>query len=344
MSESHRDVPVPPSLASARRKQVRWSEKDLVRSIPGFPTILEPAVEGLDPVAWAENSLDALESELRRSGALLFRNFPVSSAEEFERFIRASARSELIEYSYASTPRRHVSGGIYTSTEYPADQTIPLHNEMSYSRSWPRKIWFCCLLPATRGGETPIADSRKVYELIPAEIRIRFEETGVLYVRNYGEGLDLSWQTVFGSNERASVENFCRDAGIELQWGKDDRLTTRQICQAVAEHPVTGEKVWFNQAHLFHVSGLSAGVREMILRQFGEDHLPRQAYYGDGSAIEPDALEAIRSVYRKEAVLFPWQRGDVLLLDNMLTAHGRAPYEGPRQIVVGMAEPNERLS
>jgi len=246
--------------------------------------------------------------------------------------------TNLLEYTYRSSPRTQVKGNIYTSTEYPADQSIPFHNEMSYTRTWPLKIAFCALQVSTTGGETPISDSRRVYQLLDPAIRERFERLGVMYVRNYSPGLDLPWQNVFQVETPEEVEEFCRAAGIEWEWKGRDHLRTRQVCQAVAVHPKTGDKVWFNQAHLFHVTSLPAATREMFMSEFAEEDLPRNTYYGDGSPIEPSVLDEIRGAWAEASVCFPWERGDVLLLDNMLMAHGRASFEGPRRIVVGMAE------
>ena len=161
----------------------------------------------------------------------------------------------------------------------------------------------------------------------------------VMYVRNYGHGLDLTWQQAFQTESRSEVEIYCRGAGIEFEWIDKDHLRTRQTCQAVAEHPKTGEMVWFNQAHLFHVSNLKPEIRESLLSLFKEESLPRNAYYGDGAPIEAAALDEIREIYEQEAVIFPWREGDILMLDNMLTAHGRTSFVGHRNVVVGMAEP-----
>jgi alpha-ketoglutarate-dependent taurine dioxygenase len=201
------------------------------------------------------------------------------------------------------------------------------------------RICFFCAKPAEQGGETPIADSRKVFEEIPPAIRARFAEKGLLYVRNYGEGMDLSWEDVFQTANKSEVEQYCREAGIEFEWADGNRLSTRQLCQAVATHPRTGERVWFNQAHLFHISSLQTEVADALLSTFDAKDLPRNVYYGDGSAIESSALDEIREVYSRQSVIFRWQQGDVLMLDNMLTAHGRTPYTGARKVLVGMAEP-----
>nr|HRC87661.1 TauD/TfdA family dioxygenase [Thermoanaerobaculia bacterium] len=183
-----------------------------------------------------------------------------------------------------------------------------------------------------------LADSRRVYQALDPALRERFERQGVMYVRNYGDGLDLSWANVFQTDNKDEVEAFCRANGIRYEWKDGNRLRTVQVCQGTARHPRTGDAVWFNQAHLFHVSSLKPEVQEQLRAMLREDELPRNTYYGDGSAIEPEVLAAIREVFTRESVLFPWQDGDAVLLDNMLAAHGRAPFGGPRKILVGMAE------
>jgi alpha-ketoglutarate-dependent taurine dioxygenase len=170
-------------------------------------------------------------------------------------------------------------------------------------------------------------------------IREKFTQKGVMYVRNYRQGIDLPWQTVFQSSNRLEVEEYCRREHIKAEWGIRDSLKTRQVCHAIATHPKSGEKVWFNQAHLFHASNLELEARLQLLAEFGEDGLPRNTYYGDGSNIDELALAEIRNRYEQETVLFSWRKGDVLMLDNMLIAHGRMPFKGSRRVLVGMAEP-----
>ncbi|MBA3468309.1 MAG: TauD/TfdA family dioxygenase [Herpetosiphonaceae bacterium] len=327
------------------RRSVSVSQESLIKSQPlladtALPLLVTPAVEGLNLISWATSHRPFIDTSLATHGGILFRDFGIKTLEEFERFVGEMSPS-LLEYTYRSTPRSKVSSNIYTSTEYPADQSIPLHNEMSYTTSWPMKIWFCCLVAAQQQGETPIADSRRIYQRLDPAIRDRFAEKKVMYVRNYGEGIDLSWENVFQTSDKTEVEEFCRAHKIEFEWKSGNRLRTRQVCQAVDKHPTTGEMVWFNQAHLFHVTSLPEAVRTMIMAEFKDEDLPRNTYYGDGSPIETTVLEEIRHVLESESVIFPWQEGDVLMLDNMLVAHGRSPFVGPRKIVVGMAELRE---
>ena len=302
-----------------------------------FPLILSPAVEALDLVSWVAANCEDIKQQLLKHGAVLFRGFDIRSPQQFGMLARAIS-PELLEYNERAAQRTEVGSRVYTSTEYPPDQPIPLHHEMSYSHNWPTKIWFFCDQPAEHGGRTPIAYDREVFKLIDPRIKERFIEKKVMYVRNYGEGVDLPWQEVFQTEHRAEVEDYCRRSRMEFKWRSNDRLQTRQVRQAIVTHPVTGDTVWFNHAHLFHVSNVDPLVRRSLLAEFKDDELPRNAFYGDGTPIETSVLDEIREVYNKASVAFDWQRGDVLMLDNFLASHGREPYSGPRRILVAMAE------
>lgn len=332
-------------LAGRTRKPVQISSDNLVTVEPllpdqAIPQVVRPTIAGVDLLGWARSNQSRIATLLLEHGALLFRGFNVTNVEMFESFAEITSTGGLIEYTYRSTPRHKVQGAVYTSTEYPADQSIPFHNEMSYSKSWPMKIWFCCLQAAEEGGATPIADSAKVFARIDSKIRAKFTEHGVMYVRNYRDKLDLSYREVFGTEDLAQIEKFCQQSGIECEFGGNGNLRTKQICQAVAVHPVKGTQLWFNQAHLFHVSNVGESAAAALVAEFGKDGVPRNACYGDGSAIEEAELKAIRQAYSEEEVTFSWQRGDVLMLDNMAVAHAREPFRGERKIVVAMAEPN----
>ena len=274
---------------------------------------------------------------LSREGAILFRGFEKVGVPGFNAFARSFGH-DLASYEFASTPRNKIDSGVYSSTEYPAHQWIPQHNEQAYTLRWPLKIWFYCDIPAEEDGATPIADSREVYRRLRPELRRKFIDKGLMYVRNYGNGFDLPWEEVFQTEDRKAVEAFCRQQNIDWQWLDDGQLRTRQICQAVAKHPVTGEDLWFNQAHLFHVSGLEEATREALLDIVGEEELPRNVYFGDGSRIDDDLLDEVRDVYRDGLFSFPWREGDILMLDNMLMTHGREPFKGKRRVLVAMAE------
>ncbi|MEL7893788.1 TauD/TfdA family dioxygenase [Vreelandella neptunia] len=330
--DSQSATPTQPTNAISKRQGPADSELPIMIS-PAYPG--QPLLE-----AFGELSAD-IESLVARVGGVLLRGFDVPSVDDFQQFAAAFGHP-LLSYEFASTPRSAVSSGIYTSTEYPAHQHISLHNEQAYTREWPMKIWFHCVTASPEGGETPIADSRAIYRRMPAEIRERFAP-GILYVRNYGD-FDMPWQKVFNTEDRAEVEAFCQRAGIRCEWKPDGDLRTTQLCQSIETHPVTGEQVWFNQGHLFHVSNLQPEVRESLEELLDPEDMPRNVFFADGSPIDDAIFDEIRGVLAEETVMFPWQAGDVLMLDNMLVAHARTPFKGPRKVVVAMAEGHGNLS
>lgn len=303
----------------------------------GLPLLMQAQMEKVNLAMWAAEQKRYIEQKLLEHGAILFRGFEVESVEKFEEFARVIS-PDLLDYTERAAPRVEVGRNVYTSTEYPADHPIPLHHEMSYSHNWPTKIWFFCQQAPRERGATPITDDRRVFRRLDPKIKETFMRKKVMYVRNYGEGVDLTWQDAFQTTDRAKVEEYCRQAHTEFEWKSDNRLRTRQIRQAVATHPVVGETVWFNHAHMFHISNVDPAVRAALLAEFTEEELPRNAFYGDGSPIEDSVLDEIRGIYQEEAVRFPWQEGDIMMLDNFLTSHGREPFAGPRKILVAMAE------
>lgn len=302
-----------------------------------FPLVYQPKQAQVDLVGWISGHREEIRQQLLVHGAILFRGFLIDSSSAFRACAEALS-PELLEYTERAAPRKEVDSRVYTSTEYPADQHIPLHHEMSYSHMWPLKLWFYSAQPAASGGCTPIADDRKIMGLLGPHITEKFLEKKVMYVRNFGEGADLPWREVFQTDERQKVEKYCEETGIEFEWRSGDRLRTRQVRQACVTHPQTGDRVWFNHAHMFHVSNLEPAVREALLSEFRDDELPRNSFYGDGSPIPDEILETIRRTYSDASVRFPWQRGDVLLVDNILASHGRDPFSGERRTLVAMAE------
>ena len=301
-----------------------------------LPELVPAPDPGSDLASFIESHRDFIDQKLGDVGALLFRGFPVRTAEDFRLAARSSSQA-LLSYTYRSTPRTEETAGIYTSTEYPPAEEIPLHNENSYAHAWPMRIWFFCQQPATAGGATPIADSREVASRLDPALVKRFTDLGVMYVRNYRERMDLPWQEVFQTGDKAEVQRFCGEAGISCEW-RGEELRTRQVCQGVATHPRTGATVWFNQAHLFHPTALDDEVRLALLELFGPEGLPRYACYGDGRPIADEDLAAIRDAYRVGMVDVAWEQGDVLVLDNMLMAHGRRPFTPPRRVLVAMTD------
>jgi len=308
---------------------------DILQIIGGKKMLLQLETAPADPFGWAADNKEDIDRILNTNGALLIRGLDTDTSEHFGNLLTAFFGQDLSSYTYRSTPRTSLSGNVYTATEYDKAETIPQHNENAYSDRWPLRIGFLCVTPAGKGGNTPISDSRLAYQLIPREIRMEFERKKIMYVRNYNN-IDLPWTEVFQTSDKREVENYCNAHNITFEW-LPTGLRTRQVNGAAMTHPVSGEKVWFNQAHLFHISNLDEEMQESLISLLGEECLPRNTYFGDGTPIGPDALAEIRKVYEDTKISFPWEKNDLLLLDNMLSTHGREPYEGTRQVLVGMS-------
>lgn len=347
VSEPFRRSALKPLPQGRRRLQAEARDELVVESdLEGgrrLPLVLSPAREAISLQDWATVHRELIESHLTARGAILFRNFGIRTAGDFEAFVRACG-GELLHYTERTSPRKAVSGRIYTSTEHPADQRIFLHNELSYARTFPLKLFFFCLEPALVGGETPIADTRAILTRIEPSIRGRLIERKYQYVRNFGSEFGLTWQEAFQTTDRREVDAYCRRADISCEWIGETRLRTRQIRSVVARHPKSKELVWFNHAAFFHPTTLESAVHEALVDAFGEDQLPNNTFYGDGSRLEPETVDALRRAYEAQMTTFAWQQGDILLLDNMLVAHGRMPYQGNRRVLVAMTEPVSRES
>jgi len=329
-----------PSLSSFKPQAVKLSSATLVRREyffdEKFPLVYAASAGNLDLADWAKNRMPELQQELLQNGAILFRGFDVRSASHFERFCEVLCPELYREYG--DLPRPSVENAVYESTPYPPDKPILMHNESSHLHSWPLKQWFFCVQPARERGETPIVDSRRLYQRLDPAVRDKFAHLGLLYVRNLSRDLDLGWREFFRTEDRSEVEQRCREAGFDFEWTEDDGLRISTLAPAVARHPKTGEMVFFNQIQAHHISCLDPEVRESLLSLYSQDRLPRNVYYGDGCPIEDSLVADLRALYDEMAVSFPWQEGDVLMVDNMLTAHGRNPFEGPRKILVAMGE------
>ena len=309
------------------------------QAAPGqsLPLVVGPDSPGADLLSLVAANREALRERLLRYGGILFRGFPDVTVGTFRSLIVAMCGDPL-EYQERSSPRHEVGNSIYTSTDYPQTDTIFLHNEQSYNLTWPLRIFFHCVTAAPAGGATPLADCRRVYQRLSPRTREKLEAGGYCYARHFGGGFGLGWQEAFQTKDQADVEAYCRRNDISFDWGPDGSLTTRQVRPAVRPHPVTGEPLWFNHLTFFNIATLGQETAT-ILMSLGKDKLPNNTYYADGSDLEPEVFAELKAAYEAELVTFRWQPGDILMLDNMLVAHGREPFKPPREVVVGMAEP-----
>jgi hypothetical protein len=268
-------------------------------------------------------------------GALLIRGAATIGIDGFEEFVRAVSGRELFSYAGGVSPRIALGSGVYTSTEYPKRLSLALHNELSYSKFFPSNLYFYCVRTASWGGQTTIADSREILRAISPSVLDVFRRKGVEYVRYLlADEKGYCWQDAFETDSRAEVELLCRKLEANVQWTADDSLEMRQSGPATMMHPETGQETWFNQAHGFHPSGLDPETYEYFKSRKRRFRL--NCRFGDGGEIPIGYLEHIRDVLDNAAIPCTWEKGDILILDNILIAHGRMPYEGDRQIAVSM--------
>ncbi len=309
-----------------------------IQSSSEWPALFE-ASEQADLSSFVAENSQEVEQALENDGIVLFRGFSVGDADDFDRFVKAISTARM-DYVYGSTPRTAVGNKIFTATEYPANKEIPLHSEVSYHTEWPLRLALCCIVPASTGGATPVADLRKVTTTLGEEFVNTFTERKVRYVRHYHPHIDVPWQQVFRTDSKKEVARFCTANAIDFEWLDNEVLRTSQICQGTIEHPKTQEIFFFNQAHLFHISGIEADKAEAMREMFGESMLPRNAYFGDGEEIPAEAIRKIADAYESAAVDLNWQQGDVALLDNLRVAHGRRTFTGERRILAALMDPS----
>lgn len=303
-----------------------------------MPRLITASTPGQSIVTILSDHRADIDAMLLDHGVILFRGFDTDCVEGFQTFVDAFDAGNL-DYRYRSTPRKSRGRGVYTATEYPAAREIPLHNENSYQHSWPGKLAFACMVPATTGGATSLADMRKVGEALGPDFVEMFHCRKVRYDRVFHPHVDLPWQDVFQTEDRGEVARFCNANDIHHEWIEDEILRTWQISQGTIRHPILNELFLFNQAHLFHPSALGEATAAQMLEIFGEERLPRNARYGDGSAIALETLEKIRRAYDSAAFDLDWQTGDIALIDNLQVAHGRRAFTGERVVLAALLDP-----
>ena len=293
---------------------------------PGKPPMLRAEAAG-DAPSWAAEHRDALRAVVAEHGAVLVRGLGLRDAAEVGAVFRRLATGLMTERE-AFAPRRTYSDGVYSSSKWPPNQPMCMHHELSYALEFPGLMLFACLSAPTEGGATAVADSPTVLDALPAELVERFEREGWLLTRNYNDEIGASFAEAFGTEDRGAVERYCRANAIEFEWQPDGGLRTRQRRSAVVRHPVTGQRCWFNQIAFLNEWTIDPEVREYLVDVYGADGLPFNTRFGNGDPIGEDVVQLLNEVYEANTAREPWQAGDLMLVDNIRTAHSREPYDG----------------
>jgi alpha-ketoglutarate-dependent taurine dioxygenase len=289
-----------------------------------------------DAPRWAAEQREALRAAVVEHGSLLVRGLRLRDVAETEAVFRRLGSLMTEKEAFAS--RRHYSPGVYSSSKWPPNQPMCMHHELSYAFEFPSVMLFACLIAPADGGATPVADSPTVLHALPTELIERFERVGWLLIRNYSNEIGASIAEAFGTDDRRAVESYCRANAIKFEWRPDGALRTWQRRSAVVHHPLTGQRCWFNQVAFLNEWTMDPEVREYLVDIYGEDGLPFTTRFGDGDAIGAEVVQAINEVYEAKTAREPWQGGDLMLVDNVRTAHARERFEGPREVLVAMAD------
>ena len=304
---------------------------------PGSPPVLQAGSPG-DPAAWAGEHRGALRTAVLEHGSLLVRGLGLADADTAAA-VAGRLTDRLVGEREAFAPREPRPGGLFSTTPWQANQPMCMHHELSYALEVPGLLLFACLTAPTAGGATGVADGPTVLSALPADLVARFEREGWMLTRSYNDEIGASVEEAFGTDDRGAVEGYCRANGIEFDWQPDGGLRTRQRRSAVVRHPVTGQRCWFNQVAFLNQWTLAEEVREYLVDVYGEDGLPFNTRFGNGDPIGEDVVQVVNEVYEAHTARDPWQDGDLLLVDNIRTAHSREAYEGPREVLVGLANP-----
>ncbi|MFI9387076.1 TauD/TfdA family dioxygenase [Kutzneria sp. NPDC052558] len=291
-----------------------------------------------DAAGWAAANREHLKAVVAEHGSAVVRGLGLRDADTVGSVFRALTGSLMAEKE-AFAPRWNYSDGVYSSSKWPPNQPMCMHHELSYSLEFPSLMLFACLSAPDRGGATAVSDSPTVLDALPADLVERFEREGWLLTRNYNDEIGVPYAEAFGTEDRCAVENYCRANGIAFEWQADGGLRTRQRRSAVITHPGAGRRCWFNQIAFLNEWTMAPEVREYLVEVYGPEALPFNTAFGDGEPIGEDVVQLLNKVYEANTVREPWQAGDLMLVDNIRTAHSREPYEGAREVLVGMGDP-----
>ncbi|KAF3963055.1 hypothetical protein ACB098_05G040500 [Castanea mollissima] len=307
-----------------------------------FPLVLSPNPKSQTPPSSLSLFTQAIKTEksfldsvLHKSGAVLLRGFPVNTASDFNDVVEAFGFEEL-PYVGGAAPRNKVVGRVSTTNDSPPDQKIPFHHEMAQVTTFPSKLFFFCEVEPGSGGETPIVLSHLVYEKMKErhpEFVERLEEHGLLYTRVIGEDDDLSspigrgWKSTFLTKDKSVAEERAANVGTKLEWLEDSVKTIMGPIPAIKFDKTRQRKIWFNSMVIAYIGWEDA-----------RNDPVKAVTFGDGKPLPADIVYDCLNILEEESVAFPWQKGDVLLLDNWAALHARKSFDPPRRILASLCK------
>ena len=338
-----------------------WSSFDLSLLSPNqnFVITLKPKASGpasaQDVLSWAKGNRSEVDRYFIEFGGILLKGFNYSS-DDFKTLVKELFPGRIGKsYKGGGALRKKVDDDLYLASAADKRVTLPLHQELTYSYSQaPDYIFFYCDTPPESGGETPVFSSRTFMKTIDKAIVDKIDALNVIYRWNLEKGSDVyrGWADMFETTNKSEVEKFLKENSVGFEWKKNDVLVNMRPMPGIAAHPITGERLLFNQIYFqTRSSGVKGRLAPHWERHWGPAHsaeymnkmrnmpaedLQTNVYFGDGSYIDAAVLEEMDAIHLKEQVAFKWEKGDVLLLDNYLAWHGRNPFGGDQRKILTM--------
>lgn len=302
----------------------------------GEPVVLD--MTEVDSMAWlTAHSVEVLDL-VRTHGALVLRSFDIADGAAL-RDVAMTMSLDLFEEKEAIASRNRYANGVYSPSAWPARQQMCMHQELSYRLQFPGLMAFACMEEATSGGAIATADGSEMLDCLPRDLVARVEKQGWILSRCYSDDIGQSIEQAFGTSDRAEVDAYCQENMIQCRWTDDGALHTRQRRPGVVYHQHTGRRSWFNQLSFLSEWTLVPEVRDFLIDEYGAQSLPFNTYFGDGEPLTPDTVATINEAYESITVSSPMRKGDLTLVDNVRSAHGRSSYEGERQVLVALCDP-----
>lgn len=302
---------------------------------------------------WVSQHQESLHALLTEHGAILLRDFPVQTPDDFAWVVETVTGRAPSDYRAGEGSRTKVTTGVYTSTEAPPQYKIPLHHELSCTTAPLTYLCFYCeIAPPPGTGQTLLGKTEEVTKAMQAhpEVWNLFEGKTIRYIsRHPPEGsfftrvnpTHKTWQSSFETEDRAEVERICEQKGFAYRWLKDWIEVTRRAPAILGPDAFFDHPYWYNQAHLYHANPRMRGgyfnhYLANLLYIVPSTRQYEVCFDDDGSAIPRACMYQIYDIMDENTILFDWQKGDILLLDNHKVLHGRAPSVGPRRILASM--------
>ncbi|HYD81669.1 MAG TPA: TauD/TfdA family dioxygenase [Paucimonas sp.] len=344
-------------------ESLRDDEQSVLSKISGKSFVVRAKSIGLERASLGDirahfrAHADRIKRQVREQGVLLFRGLPVSQPEEYEQILE-SLDYDLYRSNYGgASPRSNVTGKTFVSTEAPSPFIIGVHTEFCYQTTRPGMISFFCVTPAAGFGETPLFDLHGLWNDLGEPLRNKLQTDGLLYKRVFFGKKSLinfhkTWQDTFETRDKEVVRKFLEAEGMRYAWDASDNLSTELKLPAVLNDPLSGlpciSITTFNADSFIHNFRHFKERYHPVLRkmlewfvtfEYNRKNSFLKVLHGCGRRFTREESVEIQRAAWANAIIFPWQTGDLLLIDNIRFGHARLNVRKPRRLIAAMADP-----